>query len=232
MTAPGGRDRSTAEDEATFADVLNNMSPARSRWRAAARRDRTAPDDGSRGEEAQQVDQPLEETAEGQPAETEPVEEVAGDEPVAGIVEQEPEGEITEQEAGGEISGAAADGADDVADDVVDDVAAVRPYTWTGGRTRPVQDLGVETLISTSEYGRDVSTLSSVEHRSVAQLCTSPRSVAEIAALLSLPLGVARIVVADMADIGLIEVHRTASTSVQEPDMQLMERVLSGLRRL
>ena len=110
--------------------------------------------------------------------------------------------------------------------------SAVRPYTWTGGRTSPVFDLAVETLVSTSEHGRDVAALTSVEHRTVAELCRDPRSVAEVAALLSLPLGVARVLLGDMADIGLIVVHRKANTSGDTPEIALMERVLSGLRRL
>ena len=110
--------------------------------------------------------------------------------------------------------------------------SAVRPYTWTGGRTSPVFDLEVETLVSTSEHGRDVAALTSVEHRAVAELCRDPRSVAEVAALLSLPLGVARVLLGDMADIGLIVVHRKANTSGDTPEIALMERVLSGLRRL
>lgn len=110
--------------------------------------------------------------------------------------------------------------------------SAVRPYTWTGGRTSPVFDLEVETLVSTSEHGRDVAALISVEHRVVADLCHDPRSVAEVAALLSLPLGVARVLLGDMADIGLIVVHRKANTSGDTPEIALMERVLSGLRRL
>lgn len=112
------------------------------------------------------------------------------------------------------------------------DAVAVRPYAWTRGRTRPVYDLAVETLVSTSDQGRDVAALTSVEHRSVAGLCREPRSVAEVAALLSLPLGVARVVLGDMADIGLVMVHRTAGSAGEVPDIALMERVLSGLRRL
>ncbi len=112
------------------------------------------------------------------------------------------------------------------------DVVAVRPYAWTRGRTRPAYDLAVETLVSTSDHGRDVAALTSVEHRSVAGLCREPRSVAEVAALLSLPLGVARVVLGDMADIGLVMVHQTAGSAGDVPDVALMERVLSGLRRL
>jgi hypothetical protein len=110
--------------------------------------------------------------------------------------------------------------------------SVVRPYTWTGGRTSPVFDLAVETLVSTSEHGHDMVVLASAEHRAVAELCCDPRSVAEVAALLSLPLGVARVLLADMADIGLVVVHRSASSLGDMPDMALMERVLSGLRRL
>ena len=110
--------------------------------------------------------------------------------------------------------------------------SVVRPYTWTGGRTSPVFDLEVETLVSTSEHGHDVAALTSVEHRAVAELCRDPRSVAEVAALLSLPLGVARVLLGDMADIGLVVVHRKANTSGDTPEIALMERVLSGLRRL
>ena len=110
--------------------------------------------------------------------------------------------------------------------------SVVRPYTWTRGRTSPVFDLAVETLVSTREHGPGMAVMTSEEHRAVAALCRAPRSVAEVAALLSLPLGVARVLLADMADIGLIVVHRSANSSGDTPDMALMERVLSGLRRL
>jgi hypothetical protein len=113
-----------------------------------------------------------------------------------------------------------------------DSASVVRPYTWTKGRTSPVLDLAVETLVSTSEDGPEMAVRSSEEHRAVAQLCRAPRSVAEVAALLSLPLGVARVLLADMADLGLVVVHRDANRSGDTPDMALMERVLSGLRRL
>jgi len=114
--------------------------------------------------------------------------------------------------------------------------SVARPYTWTRGRTAPVLDLAVETLVSTAEHGYDMAVLACPEHRAVAELCGDPRSVAEVAALLSLPLGVARVLLADMADIGLVVVHRNhpgeQGSYAGRPDMALMERVLSGLRRL
>jgi Protein of unknown function (DUF742) len=110
--------------------------------------------------------------------------------------------------------------------------ASVRPYTWTRGRTKSGFDLAIETLVSTSARGRaQVATLP-FEHRAVAELCEQARSVAEVAALLSLPLGVARVVIGDMAGLGVVTVHQTASSAGSAPDLALMERVLSGLRRL
>ena len=44
--------------------------------------------------------------------------------------------------------------------------------------------------------------------------------------------GVARVVLGDMASLGIVTVHQTASSAGNVPDLALMERVLSGLRRL
>ncbi len=110
--------------------------------------------------------------------------------------------------------------------------AAVRPYTWTRGRTKSGLDLAIETLVSTSQRGRDQIGLLQVEHRAVAELCSEARSVAEVAALMKLPLGVARVLLGDMAGLGVVTVHQTTGSTGNKPDLALMERVLSGLRRL
>lgn len=110
--------------------------------------------------------------------------------------------------------------------------SVVRPYSWTRGRTRPVQDLALETLVSTSDEGRDLSSVCSAEHAAIAQLCTEIRSVAEVAALLAIPLGVARVLLADMLDAGLVHVHSNPGESGNAPDLSLLERVLDGLHRL
>ncbi len=91
--------------------------------------------------------------------------------------------------------------------------SAVRPYAWTRGRTKSGLDLAIEALVSTSQRGRDQMGLLQVEHRAVAELCEQTRSVAEVAALLSLPLGVARVVLGDMAGLGVVTVHQTASSA-------------------
>ncbi len=111
--------------------------------------------------------------------------------------------------------------------------AAVRPYAWTRGRTKSGFELAIETLVSVSGRARGQLDRLPMEHRAVADLLVEQtRSVAEVAALLALPLGVARVLLGDMAAEGTVTVHQTASTPGDVPDLALMERVLSGLRRL
>lgn len=107
----------------------------------------------------------------------------------------------------------------------------VRPYAITGGRARPRHEaLEVEALVSTTSLGELTSNLS-YERRAIARLCRDVQSVAEVAARLEVPLGVARVVVADMADEGLVTVHRPAQIG-DRPDLALLERVLFGLRQI
>ncbi|MFC7613191.1 DUF742 domain-containing protein [Actinokineospora soli] len=93
------------------------------------------------------------------------------------------------------------------------------------GRTKASGDLAIEALVHTT--GRYAQ--ATWELRAITELCLTPRSVAEVAALMAVPLGVARVLIADLADAGVVEVHRT---SVGAPDLLMMNRVLAGLRRL
>jgi Protein of unknown function (DUF742) len=110
--------------------------------------------------------------------------------------------------------------------------AIVRAYAWTGGRTRSEVPLQIETLVSTSEHGGSTGEPMQAEYRAIADLCVQTRSVAEIAALLSIPLGVSKVLVGDMASLGLVFVHAADNAGDGVPNLGLMERVLSGLRRL
>lgn len=108
----------------------------------------------------------------------------------------------------------------------------VRPYFRTGGRTRPSRELAVEALVSTSERGRAIGRVRVPEHRSICSLCLDTRSVAEVAAYLRLPLGVVRVLIGDVAGLGLVLVHSATSVVGDRPSIEFMERVLSGLRRI
>jgi uncharacterized protein DUF742 len=108
----------------------------------------------------------------------------------------------------------------------------VRPYARTGGRTRSDHNLALEALVSTSDDGRRYRGVRSIEHRRICDLCLDTRSVAEIAAHLRLPLGVVKVLVGDMADLGLVLIHQTELILGDRSSREFMERVLQGLRAL
>lgn len=117
-------------------------------------------------------------------------------------------------------------------DEMSEPGSLVRPYARTRGRTRTDYDLAIETLVSTSERGRTQSSPSTPEHRSICGLCEEARSVAEISAHLRLPLGVVRVLIGDMAGLGLVLIHDSGMAVGDRPSMDFLERVLSGLRKL
>jgi hypothetical protein len=117
--------------------------------------------------------------------------------------------------------------------------ALVRPYAVTRGRTRPKLEIALEALVETTVRGRSTGTgrgTGGGEHQYIAAMCDGGRvqSLAEIAARMQLPLGVARVIVADMASDGLVAVYEPASLDDETDAVgtELLERVLSGLRRL
>lgn len=111
---------------------------------------------------------------------------------------------------------------------VEDTRTRVRPYVRTRGRTRTRNDLAVETLVSIPSPRPSIE---DPEHVAIDGVCDGPRSVAEVAALLEVPLGVARVLIDDMAAAGLLIVHATA-TRGGAPPIDVLRRVLDGLHRL
>ncbi|MEU2594762.1 DUF742 domain-containing protein, partial [Streptomyces albidoflavus] len=100
----------------------------------------------------------------------------------------------------------------------------VRPYAMTGGRTRPRYQLAIEALVhTTADAARMQGQLP--EHQRICHLCHEIKSVAEISALLSIPLGVARILVADLAEAGLVAIHQPGGdeNAGGQPDVTLLE---------
>ncbi|MDX2594638.1 MULTISPECIES: DUF742 domain-containing protein [Streptomyces] len=109
----------------------------------------------------------------------------------------------------------------------------VRPYAMTGGRTRPRYQLAIEALVHTTAAPHQMQG-QLPEHQRICNLCREIKSVAEVSALLTIPLGVARILVADLAEAGLVAIHQPGGdeNAGGQPDVTLLERVLSGLRKL
>ncbi|MEV6161509.1 DUF742 domain-containing protein [Streptomyces sp. NPDC052052] len=117
--------------------------------------------------------------------------------------------------------------------------ARVRPYALTGGRTRFGHVLLVETFVAALEAPEERRELTNgnlgtrimPELQAIVEICRRMRTVAEISALLKMPLGVVRVLLSDLADQGRIRVYGTGHGTGQ-PDRALLERVLNGLRRL
>ncbi|MEV0582417.1 DUF742 domain-containing protein [Nonomuraea sp. NPDC050310] len=107
----------------------------------------------------------------------------------------------------------------------------MRPYAVTGGRTAPRMKLAMEALVSSATAEQRELSYMTPEYQAISQLCRQIRSVAEVSALMRMPLGVVRVLIADMAAEGLVRVHQP-QLDEGRPDVNLLERVLSGLRRL
>ena len=111
--------------------------------------------------------------------------------------------------------------------------ALVRPYAVTRGRTEPQRNIPIEAVLVASQAAVQEARFAGHDKYRIAVLC-EPRaqSLAEIAARSRLPLGVARVLVADMVTDGLLSLHSAAPRQGFTERMDLLERVLSGLRKL
>jgi hypothetical protein len=107
------------------------------------------------------------------------------------------------------------------------DELAVRPFLLTGGRTRPIQDgLRVETLVDAAPAA--LSAPLRFEARRIVELCQRPMALADLAVALVVPLGVARVLVADLLADGYLR-------RVEQPDelpVELIERIRDRVRAL
>jgi hypothetical protein len=106
-------------------------------------------------------------------------------------------------------------------------------FAVTGGRTRSTgADLPIESLVTLTEQaslGGDLQ----MEYRIIVQLAARPVSLVEIGAALRVPVGVARVLVSDLAEAGYLEVHAPramAGGSSGGPAPEILERLLEGLR--
>jgi hypothetical protein len=108
----------------------------------------------------------------------------------------------------------------------------IRPYALVGGRTQPSGRSFDLIAMVQARRGIDPDPTSlEPEHLLVLRLCRLPTSVADLSAELSLPVGVLRVILADLREQGLIDIHQPIP-SAQLPDVKILRRVADGLRRL
>lgn len=116
----------------------------------------------------------------------------------------------------------------------VETARIVRPYTLTGGRTRVIgRDLPLEALVQTV-VPRPDSAPSAMEPRKILDLCEKDiLSVAEVSAHLHVPLGVARVLIGDLATAGFVLVHNAgAAPAAPVTQLAILESVLNGISQL
>ncbi|MEU1181861.1 DUF742 domain-containing protein [Streptomyces sp. NPDC005820] len=112
----------------------------------------------------------------------------------------------------------------------------VRPYAMTGGRTKPGPtgvrfDLIALVTLAPGEPDADGPALGP-EHRALIDLCrTETQSVAELAAGADLPVGVVRVLLGDLLELGRVTVSRPVPPA-HLPDERILREVIEGLRAL
>ena len=114
-------------------------------------------------------------------------------------------------------------------DGPAEEADVVRPYYVTGGRVHDgLGDFGTVYMLTPTGETR-VGDLA-FERRQIAELCRSAQSVAEISALLSLPLGVATVLTRDLAAAGFL----AAATSAPDPttDLTIITRLINAVHAL
>ncbi|GLW23851.1 MULTISPECIES: DUF742 domain-containing protein [Microbispora] len=107
----------------------------------------------------------------------------------------------------------------------------VRPYALTGGRARPSgAKLDLITMVTTTGSRRDLSGIGP-EQRRILDLARRGASVADIASDIDLPLGVVRVLIGDLLDLGLVEA-RAPGKVAPLPSERILKEVINGLRAL
>jgi hypothetical protein len=119
-----------------------------------------------------------------------------------------------------------ATGIDPAAQDTVGEELFLRPFMLTGGRTQPLRDgLRIETLVFAQPAA--LSAPLRFEARHIVELCQRPMAIADIAVALRVPLGVARVLVADLVTEGYLHCEEQGEISIE-----IIERIRDRVRAL
>ena len=102
----------------------------------------------------------------------------------------------------------------------------------TGGRTVPTgPSVAMETIVVLSNLGHHGPVpRQAFERARILRECRLPRSVAEVAARLQIPLGVATVLITDLLADGLLDA--SSIRWEQSDDIELLERLIAGVSAL
>ncbi|MEU0672887.1 DUF742 domain-containing protein [Streptomyces sp. NPDC006172] len=110
----------------------------------------------------------------------------------------------------------------------------VRPFALTGGRTRPSRaDFTLITTVTAVDPPPERAVRPQPEHARIVRLCARPVAVAELAALLDLPVSVVVIMLCDLLEAGRITARPPRPvTGDGGRDLELLQKVRDGLDRI
>ena len=127
------------------------------------------------------------------------------------------------------LGGVGAVDADDGDDAGFESGRLIRPYAMTGGRTLAETEISLEAQVQATTRASQHLGAYRWEAAKVVELVQSPMALIEIAARLEIPIGVARVLVADLVNDGAVMLHVPEKT---QSFASLLERVLDGVRNL
>ncbi len=108
----------------------------------------------------------------------------------------------------------------------------VRPFAVTRGRAgKHIHRLDLLTMVMAARTEADITGLDR-EYREILRLCQHQAlSVAEIAAHLKLLLAAVKVLISDLIDSGYL-IYQSPRQAAATPDLQLLQAVLDGVRKL
>jgi len=110
----------------------------------------------------------------------------------------------------------------------------VRPYALTGGRTGQADGevLDLIAIVVAQQPGRETTSMDlTPEDRMILGLCRRPVTLTDVASRTGLPLGVVRVLLADLIKRGRVSLL-PPNRSEDKPSAELLKEVLHGLRAL
>ncbi|MFD8494733.1 DUF742 domain-containing protein [Amycolatopsis sp. NPDC059657] len=115
---------------------------------------------------------------------------------------------------------------------VIEELATlVRPYVRAGGRVSAGHALEIETVLTATGLHQTALELSD-DQLVICVNCEKPRSVAEIASAVNAPIGVAKVLIGDAIDQGLLMLHEMTPCLEGRPPLDLLRRVHAGIAKL
>lgn len=104
-----------------------------------------------------------------------------------------------------------------------------RPRPATDGPHAAPDEVPWEAMVTATRIGLDSRSRLQFEQAQIVELCQRPVSVAEVAAHLRVPVGVARLLVAELRDEGMVTAH-VPTYGGERPSGEVLDRLRAGLR--